>query len=52
VRTVVVAPEVAAMVGDEELARLAGPEWTTPVQCWQCERWISPTRMPRWWCCG
>jgi hypothetical protein len=42
VRTVVVAPEVAAMLGVEELARLAGPEWTTPVQCWQCERWIQP----------
>lgn len=41
-RTVLVADEVAELLGDEQVARLRGPEWAQRVQCWTCDGWIEP----------
>lgn len=37
-----IADDVAAALGPEQVARLTGPEWDQQVQCWECDGWIGP----------
>jgi len=39
-RTVTIASGVTEHLGAEQVARLRGPQWAQPVQCWQCDQWI------------
>lgn len=40
-RTVVMAPEVEALIGPEQAARIQGPAWSARVQCWECGHGIE-----------
>ncbi|MBW4722398.1 hypothetical protein [Saccharothrix obliqua] len=40
-RTVTIAEEVAGQLGDEQVARLRGPQWARRVQCWECAEWLA-----------
>lgn len=42
VRQVEIAPEVAALLGPEQCARLSSDDWDQPVQCWECDGWLAP----------
>lgn len=40
-RTVLMSPEVAALVGPEQAARMRGPAWSQRIQCFECGGWIE-----------
>lgn len=40
-RTVIIAPEVAELLGAEQVERLRSTVWEQRVQCWECDGWIG-----------
>jgi hypothetical protein len=42
-RTVLISDEVGRELGQEQVARMHGPEWQQRVRCWECDQWIEAT---------
>jgi hypothetical protein len=40
-RTILISDEVARELGQEQVARMHGPEWQQRVRCWECDQWID-----------
>ncbi|SDN14537.1 hypothetical protein SAMN04488074_13643 [Lentzea albidocapillata subsp. violacea] len=42
-RTILISDEVGQELGQEQVARMHGPEWAQRVRCWECDQWIEAT---------